>query len=209
MTVHLQPRPRGRPRGFDAANALEQALRVFWTRGYDQASVDLLCSAMEMPRATMYSLFGDKDGLFLAVVSHYAQTRLSFVAETLSSGNDLLQDLHAFFKGVVQLSTAGRDPAGCLISCVLADVAATNAEFRDERNRRFDALEQRLEARLLRDGWPTSGSCPANVAASLAAAMARGIVQRGRTGQSADDLYPVAISAAEALYRMRDTLPEK
>lgn len=197
-------RPRGRPRGFDDAAALEAAMRVFWARGYEQAPVDLLCRAMTMPRTSLYHLFGDKEGLFLATVAHYAETRLQPVIEALGPNGTLAQDLAAFFAQVVHLASADAATPGCLISSVLADAAVTTAAFRDERDRRFAALEARIAARLDADGWPPDGSCPAPVAASLAAAMARGIVLRARSGQGADRLAPVGDAAVAALLALGD-----
>ena len=197
-------RPRGRPRGFDDATALEAAMRVFWARGYEQAPVDLLCRQMNMPRTSLYHLFGDKEGLFLASISHYADTRLRPVIDALGPNGSLTDDLSAFFGQVVHLASSDSATPGCLISSVLADAAVTTTRFQEERDRRFDALEARITTRLEADGWPEHGGCPAPVAASLAAAMARGIVLRARAGQGRDVLSPVGAAAVTALMALQD-----
>lgn len=201
-------RPPGRPRGFDDVIALESAMRVFWARGYDQAPVALLCQAMNMPRSSLYHLFGDKEGLFLSTLGHYADTRLRPVMDALGPAGTLSDDLTAFFDQVVHLASGDAETPGCLISSVLADAAVTNAALQTERDRRFEALETRVACRLAADGWPEDGDCPAPVAASLAAAMARGIVLRARSGQRAALLRPVARAAAGALVALRSSARE-
>lgn len=197
-------RPRGRPRGFDDAAALEAAMRVFWARGYDQAPIDLLCRKMNMPRTSLYHLFGDKEGLFLATISHYSDTRLRPVVEALGPRGSLADDLSAFFDQVVHLASGDSATPGCLISSVLADAAVTTATFQEERDRRFDALEARITIRLEADGWPREGDCPASVAASLVAAVARGIVLRARSGQKPEMLSPVGAAAVTAVMALRN-----
>lgn len=196
-------RPPGRPRGFDEVTALENAMRVFWARGYDQAPVEALCQAMNMPRSSLYHVFGDKQGLFLSALGHYTDTRLRPVIDALGPARGLRDDLRAFFDQVVHLASADAETPGCLISSVLADAAVAHAALQAERDRWFEALEARIETRLAADGWPETGPYPAGVAASLGAAMARGIVLRARSGQGADLLRPVAAAAADALAALR------
>lgn len=180
-------------------------MRVFWARGYDQAPVEALCQAMNMPRSSLYHLFGDKEGLFLATLSHYTDTRLRPVTESLGPAGTLADDMAAFFDQVVHLASADAETPGCLISSVLADAAVTNAALQPERNCRFEALEIRIAGRLAADDWPEDGDCPVSVAASLAAAMARGIVSHARSGQGADQLRPVGRAAAGALAALRNS----
>ncbi|MBE3637323.1 TetR/AcrR family transcriptional regulator [Mangrovicoccus algicola] len=191
QTQPEQPRPRGRPRGFDEAAALEAALRVFWACGYDQASVAQLCRAAGMPRASLYQIYGGKEGLFLAALDRYAATRLALVAAALGPRGSLAEDLRAFFEAVVTLAAGGADPPGCLISGVLADAAMTHPGLRAERDRRLGVLETLLERRFAIAGDPAD---PA-IRAALAAAAARGLVLRARTGWDAARLRPVAAAA--------------
>ena len=65
-------KPRGRPLSFDRDTALEQAMRVFWQRGYEAASITELTAAMGITAPSLYTAFGDKERLFLEAIERYA-----------------------------------------------------------------------------------------------------------------------------------------
>ena len=195
-------RHRGRPRGFDDRAALEAAMRAFWASGYEGASVDLMCRVTHMSRASLYQTYGGKEGLFLAAIAHYAQTRVSRVSAALGPKGSLPEDLAAFYVEVVRLASEDPETPGCLISCVLADAAGTSDVFRKELDRRFIALEDRIAVRLGQAGWTENAKVPATAAAGLAAAAARGITLRARSGQRREDLAKVAAAAVLALVQL-------
>jgi AcrR family transcriptional regulator len=62
---------RGRPREFDIDEALAAALRVFWARGYDGASLNDLTEAMGITRPSLYAAFGNKETLFCKSLDLY------------------------------------------------------------------------------------------------------------------------------------------
>ena len=64
---------RGRPRGFDAAAALDAALQVFWRKGYEGATLPDLTDAMGINRPSLYAAFGNKEALFRKVLERYAE----------------------------------------------------------------------------------------------------------------------------------------
>ncbi len=187
---------RGRPRGYDATDALEAATSVFWAKGYEGASIDALCRAMNMPRASLYQLFGDKQHLFLAAIDHYARTRLDPLSQCLGPLGALEEDLESFFDQVVTLATQDPSTPGCLISSVLSDAAGTNPLFKAELDRRFAALERRLSDRLSQSA--ERPGAPAEVLAVVLASVARGLTLRARSGAPATELRAVGRAAARA-----------
>ena len=68
-------RPRGRPREFDEDEALDQALNVFWSQGFDATSLDDILDATGMARQSLYRVFGCKRSLFLRALESYGRQR--------------------------------------------------------------------------------------------------------------------------------------
>ena len=73
----------GRPREFNAEQALEQAMEVFWARGYEATSLQDLIGAMEISKSSFYEAFGSKRELFLSAIGHYIDTRTENVVKLL------------------------------------------------------------------------------------------------------------------------------
>lgn len=191
-----QPRARGRPRGFDTDVALEAAMKVFWAEGFDGASIETLARETGMPRATLYQLYRDKKGLFLAAIDHYSRTRAAQVAMALGPRNTLQDDLAAFFAAVINLALSEPKASGCLISCVLADAAGANDRFKMELDQRFLALERRVRDRLAADEGQ-NGDIAAR--ALMIASIARGLMLRARAGAERDKLEQAASEALRLL----------
>jgi AcrR family transcriptional regulator len=64
----------GRPRGFDTAAALDAAMRVFWEKGYEGATLTDLTDAMRINRSSMWAAFGNKEELFKRAFGRYIDT---------------------------------------------------------------------------------------------------------------------------------------
>ncbi len=62
----------GRPKSFDPDEALDAALRVFWAKGYEGASLADLTEAMGINRPSLYAEFGNKEALFRRAYQRYA-----------------------------------------------------------------------------------------------------------------------------------------
>src|SRR5215470_4594452 len=74
----------GRPRAFDTDKALDRALRVFWEKGYEGASLSELTTAMGINRPSLYAAFGDKEALFRKTLERYEQGPTAFIRESLA-----------------------------------------------------------------------------------------------------------------------------
>ena len=78
---------RGRPRSYDPDQALDAAIDVFWTHGYDAATLDQLSQAMGMGRPSLYGAFGDKQALFERAVRRFGERMATRAASGCPGGN--------------------------------------------------------------------------------------------------------------------------
>lgn len=74
-----------RPIGFNKETALQQAIGVFWEKGYSASSVGDLTKAMGISRSSFYNTFTDKHTLYLTALESYLQIELELL-------NALLKD---------------------------------------------------------------------------------------------------------------------
>jgi len=74
---------RGRPREFCVDGALAKALRVFWTKGYEGASLNDLTEAMGITRPSLYAAFGNKESLFRKALDVYEREKLEYIGRAL------------------------------------------------------------------------------------------------------------------------------
>ncbi len=63
----------GRPRAFDPEEALDKAMRLFWTKGYEGTSLTDLTEAMGINRPSLYAAFGNKEELFRKAFARYGE----------------------------------------------------------------------------------------------------------------------------------------
>src|SRR5262245_66164321 len=104
----------GRTRQFDPEEALDQALEVFWTRGYEGATLPELTRAMGINRPSLYAAFGNKEQLFRKALDRYQTGPQSFLAEALKQPTARAV-VEAIFSGFVRMQRDRDRPRGCLL----------------------------------------------------------------------------------------------
>ena len=80
----MAARQRGRPRSFDRDAALDQAVRLFWSKGYEATSISDLTAALGIGVRSLYAAFGDKKALFDEVVEAYSIRYGGWIARALA-----------------------------------------------------------------------------------------------------------------------------
>ncbi|MEU7838030.1 TetR/AcrR family transcriptional regulator [Nonomuraea sp. NPDC052129] len=137
----------GRPREFDMDAALVSALKVFWAKGYEGASMTDLTTAMGINRPSLYAAFGNKEDLFMKALDLYAQSFHSAASE-FAEEQTARGAVEAFLRSTAVLCTGPSTPHGCLlVQGALAVGDASEPVRRALAARRaaiLDAIGQRL-----------------------------------------------------------------
>ena len=111
-----------RPREFDADSVLESATRVFWTRGFDNTSLDDLCEATGLNRSSLYAAFGAKRDLYLSALARYEDGSSARIAAALD-GKPIQKGVKAFLDALIDSIVAGPGRRGCFIGNCAAEMA--------------------------------------------------------------------------------------
>ncbi len=61
----------GRPREFEIEDALDAAVKAFWSRGYKATSLEDLMKATGLHKGSLYKAFGGKHAFFKSALEHY------------------------------------------------------------------------------------------------------------------------------------------
>jgi AcrR family transcriptional regulator len=102
----------GRPTGFSTEKALEAAMRVFWQKGYEGASLTDLTRAMGINRSSMYAAFGDKEELFQKALKRYTDGPMGWVESALQKPT-ARESIKALLEGSVAFLSDPTHPRCC------------------------------------------------------------------------------------------------
>jgi AcrR family transcriptional regulator len=140
---------RGRPREFCVDTALAEALRVFWSKGYEGASMAELTEAMGITKPSLYAAFGNKEELFKKALDLYERDKLAYVSAALEAPT-ARGVAERFLRGALEMQTSGSDPKGCL-GVISSTACGSEAEsIRQEVIKRRASSDAALLARFER-----------------------------------------------------------
>lgn len=148
MECIVQHACRGRPREFDLDEALAAALRIFWTKGYDGASLSDLTDAMGITKPSLYAAFGNKESLFRKALDLYEREKLAYVGEALAAPTSR-QVAERLLRGSLEMQTSDCEPRGCMrvISSLACgpEAVSIRADLMERRQSSQRALCERMQ----------------------------------------------------------------
>lgn len=130
----------GRPRKFSIDTALDQAIGVFFKKGYESASLDDLTEAMNINRPSLYQAFGNKESLYRQALQTYHERNLNHLKVMLKSDPDPIKGVKAALLDTAEYHI--QTGQGCL-------VANSGTEARDDEG--YQAIKTMLSDLLQRN----------------------------------------------------------
>lgn len=182
---------RGRPREFDTETALAAALRMFWEKGYDGASLTDLTEAMGITRPSLYAAFGNKEALFKHALDLYESEKLAYVGTALSAptARGVAQRL---LEGTINNVTS--ECPGCLGVMASVGCNSPSSPIQQDIRSRAQSSHAAMVARFqqaIDDGDFTS-SASAEAMTNYLTAVLQGLAVQAGAGANREQLQQIA-----------------
>ncbi len=192
MNTTQPTKQRGRPPAFDHEEALEKALKVFWLRGFEGASMAELTEALGINRPSIYAAFGNKEELFRKALGKYLAGPVAYVAEAMKEPT-ARQVVEKLLTQSAEVLTNPNNPRGCMIvqgalSCGQG-AELIQQELIAYRRNFEDALRQRFE--LARSQGDLPNDINASDLAKYVATIHQGMSIQATSGATIEELMPV------------------
>lgn len=106
---------RGRPKSFCPDRALENAMQLFWQRGYEAASLHDLQAVTGLSKSSLYQTYPSKQAWFVAAFSRYVEQRRTLLLEQLQASVSPLGFIRERLLSVLDDSGPDGVPRGCML----------------------------------------------------------------------------------------------
>lgn len=184
----------GRPREFDPDEALEKAMHLFWSRGYEGTSLSDLTEALGINRPSLYAVFGNKEELFRRVCARYSErTEHLEKACALATAREAVE---TFLFGAAD-NMIHPEHSGCLLvtSCLAGsdESEAVRRVLSDARQATVERWKARFE-RARQEGDLPPDAHPMALA-QYVMAISHGMTVHARSGATREELRNIAALA--------------
>lgn len=187
-----------RTREFDPEEAVQEAMELFWRRGYGGTAMSDIYAATGLKPGSVYGAFGDKEGLFRRAFEAYA----THFRATLPAGQRGLAAIEAWLATQIRLASEDPDRRGCLIINTVMERevhsestrALAQGRLQEIRDFFLGALAQALQAGQIAADTPIAARADALMGAVVA------IMALGRAGADRRTIAHVAEAAVKSLH---------
>ncbi|CAM3391078.1 TetR/AcrR family transcriptional regulator [Paenibacillus lupini] len=129
-----------RPREFDSEHVLQQAMHLFWSRGYEAVAIPDLLKQTGLSRSSLYEFFGDKQSLFIETLNHYKHIG-DRKRDVLRNAQSVKEGIQNYFTLHIDMSVDEALPRGCFITNTAVSLDQVDDQVRRLIEERFEGLE--------------------------------------------------------------------
>src|SRR5260370_15829395 len=192
----------GRHKEFDREETLHKAMEVFWSRGYEAASIQDLVKHMGINRQSLYDTFGDKHALYLQALDRYREVESRKVFELMERPGSVKKSVRQLYEGVVKKALGDGQRRGCFMGNAMSELAGRCKETAARTCSNMAAAEGAFYHALLRgkkEGELKGLRDPRAVARFLNSSL-QGLVLMAKTNQdrkTLEDVVKITLSVLD------------
>lgn len=115
-------------KSFDEDEVLASAMRVFWEKGFDSASISDLVEGTGINKGSLYNAFGGKQKLFVKALLKYDQDNRRTTIAQLEAMDDPKAAIAALFDNMVAEALEDTEKKGCFLINTASEIATHDDE---------------------------------------------------------------------------------
>jgi TetR/AcrR family transcriptional repressor of nem operon len=129
----------GRPMQFQADEADERAMDLFWRQGYAGTTPQALASELGIGKGSLYNTFESKHELFMRALRRYRETRLEYLTGLFSAPGPIRPRLK---EAMTVLAGVGEHQRGCVMVNAAAELGAADNDVNSTADDLFTRIEE-------------------------------------------------------------------
>ncbi len=139
-----------RKKQFDPERALQQAMELFWEKGFEATSIQDLLDRLGINRFSLYDTFQGKRELFEAALERYLATQVTPLLKEMDRREAGVAGIHHYFELTLARLTGPAGWWGCLMVNTAVEMAPHDRAAGRRVARYMEALEGAFYQALVR-----------------------------------------------------------
>lgn len=140
-----------RPKSFNKDEVLNNAMQLFWEKGYEATSVQDLVARLGINKQSLYDTFGDKQTLYLLALNQYRlESELWLNGLNLGKGS-VKKAFKTFFETIINNPCDETRKKGCFLNNAANELASHNEEINKICSEGTQAFEKKF-SNLIKQG---------------------------------------------------------
>lgn len=123
---------------FDRDAKIEQAMQLFWEKGYEATSVQDLVDHLGLNRSSLYNAFGGKHDLYLEALDQYRREDIEWLRRQLQEAPTALQGIRQAFVAVAERAT--ESCCGCFTTNAAVECAPRDVSTQERTRESFEEM---------------------------------------------------------------------
>ena len=129
---------------FDRDVKIEQAMQLFWEKGYEATSVQDLVDHLGLNRSSLYNAFGGKHDLYLEALDRYRRQDIEWLRGQLQEAPTAVDGIRQAFVAVAERAT--ESCCGCFTTNAAVECAPRDASTQERARESFEEMRSLFRA---------------------------------------------------------------
>ncbi|RDK82730.1 UNVERIFIED_ORG: TetR family transcriptional regulator [Idiomarina abyssalis] len=127
---------------FHRETALNNALKLFWRKGYHATSMKDIEEEMDMRPGSIYAAFGNKEALFKETLEEYSSLAEEEFKQALAQKSSVLQGISLYLRNIAVVTATCAPTQACMLVKTLLEFTPEDKAFSEPVQSYLEKFEQ-------------------------------------------------------------------